>query len=53
MEPSSTSRRLAPFLERAPDFAKNLSAYSQDRNRAILAKLDALIAEIAEKGRLV
>ena len=44
---------IARFLERAPDYAKNVAGHHQDRNRAILDKLDALIAEIAVKGRLV
>jgi uncharacterized protein (TIGR00661 family) len=44
---------IARFLERAPDYARNLGAHQQDRNRAILDKLDALIAEIKTKGRLV
>lgn len=41
------------FLARAPEYARNLRAHKQDRNRAILAKLDSLIAEIKVKGRLV
>ncbi len=48
-----SERGIARFLERAPDYAKNVAAHRQDRNRAILDKLDALIAEIRVKGRLV
>ena len=44
---------IARFLERAPEYAKNVAAHRQDRNRDILAKLDALIDEIRQKGRLV
>ena len=44
---------IAQFLARAPDYAKNVAAHRQDRNTAILAKLDALLAEIKTKGRLV
>jgi uncharacterized protein (TIGR00661 family) len=44
---------IAQFLARAPDYAKNVAAHKQDRNTAILAKLDALLAEIKTKGRLV
>ena len=48
-----SERAIAQFLERAPGYAKNVAAHRQDRNRAILGKLDALIAEIRDKGRLV
>ena len=44
---------IAQFLERTPEYAKNVALHKQDRNRAILAKLDELIAEIQVKGRLV
>jgi uncharacterized protein (TIGR00661 family) len=44
---------IAQFLERAPEYARNVGAHRQDRNRAILTGLDELIAEIAAKGRLV
>jgi uncharacterized protein (TIGR00661 family) len=44
---------IVAFLARAPEYAQRLKAHRQERNRAILAKLDELIAEIAEKGRLV
>jgi uncharacterized protein (TIGR00661 family) len=44
---------IGQFLERAPEYAKNVAAHQQDRNQAILSKLDELIAEIQEKGRLV
>jgi uncharacterized protein (TIGR00661 family) len=41
------------FISRAPEYTNNLTAHKQDRNRAILEKLDFLIAEIKAKGRLV
>lgn len=44
---------IADFLARAPAYADELRAHHQERNRAILAKLDELIVEIAAKGRLV
>jgi uncharacterized protein (TIGR00661 family) len=44
---------IARFMEREGEYAVNLRGYSQDRNRLILDGLDRLIAEIAEKGRLV
>jgi uncharacterized protein (TIGR00661 family) len=44
---------IAKFLERAPEYARNVAAHRQDRNHAILAKLDEVIDEIREKGRLV
>jgi uncharacterized protein (TIGR00661 family) len=44
---------IARFLERAPDYAQNVKAHRQDRNHAILQKLDSLIDEIKAKGRLV
>ncbi|MCU1282045.1 MAG: teichoic acid biosynthesis protein [bacterium] len=44
---------IAQFLERAPDYARNVAQHKQDRNRAILAKLDSLIEEMKLKGRLV
>ncbi len=46
-------RSISRFLERAPDYARNLDGNKQDRNTAILAKLDSLIDEIKAKGRLV
>jgi uncharacterized protein (TIGR00661 family) len=48
-----TGSRIAAFLERAPEYARNLGAHRQDRNNDLLAALDGKIAEIAEKGRLV
>lgn len=48
-----SERAIAEFLERTPEYARNVGAHQQDRNRAILDQLDALIAEIARKGRLV
>ncbi|MDB4964897.1 MAG: teichoic acid biosynthesis protein [Myxococcales bacterium] len=48
-----SEQAIARFLERAPEYARNLGAHRQDRNRAILGKLDEVIAEIQQKGRLV
>jgi uncharacterized protein (TIGR00661 family) len=48
-----TEGRIAAFLERAPEYARNLGAHRQDRNRDLFTALDAKIAEIGEKGRLV
>jgi uncharacterized protein (TIGR00661 family) len=44
---------IAQFLDRAPEYARNVAQHQQDRNHAILAKLDSLIDEIKTKGRLV
>jgi uncharacterized protein (TIGR00661 family) len=43
------------FLERAPEYAKNLAtyAYRADHNRSITHALDELIARISREGRLV
>jgi uncharacterized protein (TIGR00661 family) len=46
-------KSIVQFLDRAPEYSKNLLAHKQDRNRAILEKLDSLIAEIKLKGRLI
>lgn len=46
-------KSIQQFIDRAPEYAKNLAAHKQDRNSAILAKLDSLIDEIKSKGRLV
>jgi uncharacterized protein (TIGR00661 family) len=43
---------IARFLERAPEYSKNLARYRQDGNRLILDGLDRLIEEIGVKGRL-
>jgi uncharacterized protein (TIGR00661 family) len=45
-----SERAIAQFLERAPEYARNVAAHTQDRNRAILGKLDSLIDEIKPKG---
>lgn len=45
--------RIGAFLERVPEYTHQLQAHRQERNHALLAKLDELIAEIAVKGRLV
>jgi uncharacterized protein (TIGR00661 family) len=46
---------IAAFLYKAPRYAEALQKYPYraDRNQQILARLDALIGEIGEKGRLV
>lgn len=46
-------KSIRSFLERVPEYRKNLQAHQQDRNTAILMKLDSLIEEIKAKGRLV
>jgi uncharacterized protein (TIGR00661 family) len=46
-------KAIQQFLDRAPEYANNLIAHKQDRNRALLEKLDSLIEEIKVKGRLV
>jgi uncharacterized protein (TIGR00661 family) len=38
-----TGERLGEFLERIPDFEKNLSRYSQDGNTDLLSKLDEVL----------
>src|SRR5207244_13246504 len=38
-----TEQRLGEFLERIPDFERNLAGYSQDGNREALAKLDEVL----------
>lgn len=40
---------LGRFLERVPDCAKSLAGYSQDGNKLLLAKLDELLVQAAEK----
>jgi uncharacterized protein (TIGR00661 family) len=48
-------RALAAFLYKTPHYAERLRnyPYRTDRNRSILNKLDGLLEEIAEKGRLL
>jgi uncharacterized protein (TIGR00661 family) len=41
------------FLGSADKYAKRLEMYHQDGNTKILKSLDSLIADVAEKGRLV
>jgi uncharacterized protein (TIGR00661 family) len=38
-----TEGRLSEFLERIPDFERNLAGYSQDGNRELLGKLDEVL----------
>jgi hypothetical protein len=38
-----TEGRLSEFLERIPDFERNLAGYSQDGNRQLLGKLDEVL----------
>jgi uncharacterized protein (TIGR00661 family) len=44
---------IARFLVKAPDYEVSLKAHKQDRNRAILAALDELVARVAATGRIV
>ena len=44
---------IARFLDRAPEYQLALTAHKQDRNNAILAAVDQLVARVAETGRLV
>ena len=44
-----TGARLSEFLDRTGEFDKNLSRYSQDGNRDLLAKLEAVM-DAAERG---
>jgi uncharacterized protein (TIGR00661 family) len=46
-------KSIQQFLERAPEYANNVQQHHQNRNHAILEKLDSLIEEIRVKGRLV
>jgi uncharacterized protein (TIGR00661 family) len=39
------AKRLGEFVERVPDFERKLARYTQDGNRAILEKLDAVLSE--------
>jgi uncharacterized protein (TIGR00661 family) len=48
-----SAKGIARFLEREPDYARNLAGYTQEGNTKILSALDRLIEEIREKGRLV
>ena len=48
-----TGEKLAGFLERIPDFERNLAAYTQDGNRNLLAKLDELLRSATEGGHAV
>ena len=43
--------RLGAFLERLPEFGRNLSAYRQDGNRQILGALDKLLDLAVQPGR--
>jgi UDP:flavonoid glycosyltransferase YjiC (YdhE family) len=42
-----TAARLAEFLERIPEFEKNLSRYSQDGNQDLLTKLEQVLQRAA------
>ena len=42
-----TAERLSGFLERMPEYERNLAGYAQDGNRELLAKLD----EVLEQAR--
>jgi uncharacterized protein (TIGR00661 family) len=45
-----TAPILGEFLERAPDFRRNLSGYHQDGNRVLLESLGTLLAEAAGRS---
>jgi uncharacterized protein (TIGR00661 family) len=45
-----TGEVLGEFLERAPELRRNLSAYHQDGNRALLSRLDELLAAAPRGG---
>ena len=45
-----TAENLGEFLERVPDYARNLEKYTQDGNRDLLAKLDERLAAAARAG---
>lgn len=49
LEPAAITR----FIDRAPEYARNLAAHHQDRNRALFATLDELVERIRAQGRLV
>jgi uncharacterized protein (TIGR00661 family) len=51
--PGLSEAAIARFLERAPDYARNLAAYRQERNQALFGELDRLIERIGVEGRLV
>lgn len=46
-----TSERLQAFVERLPDFTARLAHYHQDGNRALLARLDDVLAQAAGGGQ--
>ena len=41
---------LGSFLERIPDFSRNLARYRQDGNRRLFGELDALLADAVRAG---
>ncbi len=45
-----TGEVLGRFLERAPELRRNLEAYHQDGNRAVLSRLDELLAAALQGG---
>ncbi len=45
-----TAPVLGAFLERTPEFRRHLARHAQDGNRALLGKLDALLAAAAAEG---
>jgi uncharacterized protein (TIGR00661 family) len=45
-----TAQVLGAFLERTPEFSRHLARHTQDGNRALLGKLDALLAAATEEG---
>ncbi|HUL59153.1 MAG TPA: glycosyltransferase family protein [Anaeromyxobacteraceae bacterium] len=46
-----TRERLGEFVERLPEFERNLAGYRQDGNREMLAKLDEVLSAAAGRQR--
>ena len=46
-----TAEKLAEFLDRLPEFERNLARYGQEGNRDLLAKLDEILGRIARGER--
>jgi uncharacterized protein (TIGR00661 family) len=45
-----TSEGLGQFIERIPEFERNLASYSQDGNKDLLAALDQTLASVVSQG---
>jgi len=46
-----TSERLGEFLERLPDFQRQLASYQQDGNRDLLGHLDEVLVKAVSQGK--